>query len=87
MEPGPQIDPENFQSRLEAATRNLDIPTLLIRGRLSELVSPRSVSEFRALCRDAEYVEVPGAAHMVAGDRNTAFNAAVIDFLKRRFAV
>jgi len=72
-----------FQSRMEAATRNLTVPTLLIRGRLSELVSPQSVAEFRALCPHAEYVDVPGAAHMVAGDRNTAFNAAVIDFLRR----
>jgi pimeloyl-ACP methyl ester carboxylesterase len=75
-----------FQARMEASTRNLKVPTLLIRGRLSELVSPQSVAEFRALCPEAEYVDVPGAAHMVAGDRNTAFNAAVIDFLQRRFA-
>ena len=77
---------EGFQPRMEAATRNLEVPTLLIRGRLSELVSAQSVAEFRALCPSAEFVDVPGAAHMVAGDRNTAFNAAVIDFLKRRFA-
>jgi pimeloyl-ACP methyl ester carboxylesterase len=75
---------QGFQARMENATRNLKVPTLLIRGRLSELVSPQSVAEFRALCPDAEYVDVPGAAHMVAGDRNTAFNAAVIDFLQRR---
>jgi pimeloyl-ACP methyl ester carboxylesterase len=75
---------QGFQSRMEHATQSLRVPTLLIRGRLSELVSPQSVAEFRALCPDAEYVDVPGAAHMVAGDRNTAFNAAVIDFLQRR---
>jgi pimeloyl-ACP methyl ester carboxylesterase len=77
---------EGFQPKMEAAARNLKVPTLLIRGRLSELVSPQSVAEFCALCPEAEYVDVPGAAHMVAGDRNTAFNAAVIDFLNRRFA-
>jgi pimeloyl-ACP methyl ester carboxylesterase len=75
---------EGFQARMENATRNLRVPTLLIRGSLSELVSPQTVAEFRALCPAAEYVDVPGAAHMVAGDRNTAFNAAVIDFLQRR---
>jgi pimeloyl-ACP methyl ester carboxylesterase len=77
---------EGFQARLEGSARNLKVPTLLIRGRLSELVSPQSVAEFRALCPEAEYVDVPGAAHMVAGDRNTVFNAAVIDFLQRRLA-
>jgi pimeloyl-ACP methyl ester carboxylesterase len=73
-----------FQARMENAARKLQVPTLLIRGNMSELVSPESVAEFRALCPDAEFVDVPGAAHMVAGDRNTAFNAAVIDFLRRR---
>jgi pimeloyl-ACP methyl ester carboxylesterase len=77
-----QID--GFKARMDKALGNVTVPTLLIRGGLSELVSPQSVAEFRALCPDAEYVDVPGAAHMVAGDRNTAFNDALIDFLKRR---
>jgi pimeloyl-ACP methyl ester carboxylesterase len=75
---------DGFKARLEKALGNVTVPTLLIRGGLSELVSPQSVAEFRALRPDAEYVDVPGAAHMVAGDRNTAFNDALIDFLKRR---
>jgi hypothetical protein len=28
-------------------------------------------------------VDVSGAAHMVAGDRNDAFSEAVVDFLER----
>jgi hypothetical protein len=31
----------------------------------------------------AEYADVAGAAHMVAGDDNDAFSAAVIEFLGR----
>ncbi|MDB5448256.1 MAG: protein ABHD11-like, partial [Phenylobacterium sp.] len=31
----------------------------------------------------AEFVDIAGADHMVAGDRNDAFNAAVFDFLAR----
>ncbi len=84
MDRGPRTQYEDFQGRMERAARNLKIPTLLIRGKMSELVSPQSVAEFRALCPQAEYLDIPGAAHMVAGDRNTAFNAAVIDFLRRR---
>jgi non-heme chloroperoxidase len=75
---------EGFQARMESATRNLKVPTLLVRGNMSELVSPETVAEFCTLCPDAEFVDVPGAAHMVAGDRNTAFSAAVIEFLQRR---
>lgn len=70
--------------RLEAAARNLTIPALLVRGGLSEVVSPESVEEFRALAPHAEVVSVEGADHMVAGDRNDKFNDAVIDFLNRK---
>jgi non-heme chloroperoxidase len=84
LEGGRSAQPEQTRLRLEEAARDLSIPTLLIRGSLSELVSPRTVAEFRALAPSAEYVDVEGAAHMVAGDRNTAFNAAVIEFLQRR---
>ena len=46
--------------------------------------SPRRARvEFLELCPHAEYVNVPGAAHMVAGDRNDIFGDAVVDFLAR----
>jgi pimeloyl-ACP methyl ester carboxylesterase len=35
----------------------------------------------------AEFVEVAGAAHMVAGDENTAFGEALLDFLTRAVPV
>ena len=81
------VRPHSMQTRMEAAAQQIDVPTLLVRGSLSELVSAQSVAEFRRLCPKAEFVDVPGAAHMVAGDRNTAFNAAVIEFLQRRLGV
>ena len=40
-----------------------------------------------ALCPHSEYVNVSGAAHMVAGDRNDIFAAAVIEFLSRAVPV
>jgi non-heme chloroperoxidase len=83
MESGRSAQPGAFQARLENAARNLKVPTLLVRGSLSELVSTETVAEFRALYPSAEYVDVHGSAHMVAGDKNTAFNAAVIGFLQR----
>jgi pimeloyl-ACP methyl ester carboxylesterase len=68
---------------LEAAAENLAVPTLLVRGGLSEVVSRESADEFLALAPHAEFVDVGGADHMVAGDANDAFNAAVLDFLRR----
>ncbi len=71
------------RDRLEAAARGLTLPTLLIRGGLSEVVSPESARDFLALVPHAEFVDVAGADHMVAGDANDAFNSAVLDFIDR----
>lgn len=67
--------------RFEAAARSLSVPTMLVRGRLSDLVSHETAEEFLALCPEAHYVDVSEAGHMVAGDRNDAFTDAVATFL------
>jgi non-heme chloroperoxidase len=71
------------QARLEECARNLSVPTLLVRGGLSDILSEEGAASFLELCPHAEYVNVEGAAHMVAGDRNDIFAQAVIDFLRR----
>ncbi|MGI9616603.1 MAG: alpha/beta fold hydrolase [Acidimicrobiales bacterium] len=80
-------DLEKRRERLEACARNLDLPTLLVRGGLSDVLSEEGAQEFLAMCPQAEYVNVSGAAHMVAGDRNDIFSTAVIDFLQRTVPV
>jgi pimeloyl-ACP methyl ester carboxylesterase len=67
--------------RLERAARSLDMPVLLVRGRMSDLLSVEGAQEFLTLVPHAEFVDVEGAGHMVAGDRNDAFNSAIVDFL------
>ena len=64
----------------------MKVPTLLIRGGRSRVVSLAGVASFREMAPHAEFVDVAGADHMVAGDANDAFNAAVADFLDRHFA-
>jgi len=76
-----RLPPELTFPRLEAAAQNLRVPTLLVRGRMSELVSESAAQEFLALVPHARYVDVSGAGHMVAGDRNDVFSDAVIAFL------
>jgi pimeloyl-ACP methyl ester carboxylesterase len=73
------VDPE----RLQAAARNLTIPTLLVRGRVSDLLSEEGAQELLLLVPHAQMVDVAGAGHMVAGDRNDLFNEAVVTFLDR----
>lgn len=76
-----RISPIHTGDRLREAARNVRIPTLLVRGALSEIVTDESVSELRALIPHAAYVNVAEAGHMVAGDKNTAFLSAVRDFI------
>jgi len=75
------------RERLEACSRNLKLPALLVRGGLSDLLSEEGARAFLALCPHSEYVNVTGAGHMVAGDRNDIFATAVIEFLKRTVPV
>ena len=67
----------------EAAARSLKVPVMLVRGRMSEVVSEEGVREFLEMVPQAEYVDIEDASHMVAGDRNDLFCDAVVDFLKR----
>ncbi len=67
--------------RLERAARRLRVPTLLVRGRMSDVVSEEDARAFLATVPHAHYVDVSGAGHMVAGDRNDRFTTAVVDFL------
>jgi len=80
-------DPEAAALRYTAAARNIRVPTLLVRGAKSELVTPENVAHLHETIPHAEYVDVLDAAHMIAGDRNDAFNAVVLEFLGRRFPV
>jgi pimeloyl-ACP methyl ester carboxylesterase len=71
------------ERRLAAAARGLTIPVLIVRGGDSDLLSEDGVRHLRELVSHAEVARVPGAGHMVAGDRNDAFNEAIVDFLDR----
>ena len=72
-----------FEAVLQEAARRIEIPALLIRGASSELVREAHVQEFLKLVPHAEYVDVTDARHMVAGDRNDCFSAAVLSFVGR----
>jgi pimeloyl-ACP methyl ester carboxylesterase len=58
-------------------------PTLLVRGKMSDIVDPEHVEELLEMIPHAESVDVSGAGHMVAGDSNDLFNDSIIDFLNR----
>ncbi|OBJ72026.1 alpha/beta fold hydrolase [Mycobacterium sp. 1274756.6] len=61
-----------------------EVPMLLVRGQVSDLVSEHRAAAFRARFPQVEFVDVQGAGHMVAGDRNDVFAEAVLGLLTRR---
>jgi pimeloyl-ACP methyl ester carboxylesterase len=69
---------------LETAARALQLPTLLIRGGRSRIVSEAGVREFLEMVPHAEFVDISDAHHMVAGDANDAFNEAVFTFVDKQ---
>ncbi len=76
-------DRHALEEALIAAARRIRIPALLARGASSELVKEAHAKEFLELVPHADYVDVSGARHMVAGDRNDHFSAAVLSFIGR----
>jgi len=70
---------------IEGARVAADIPVMLVRGGDSDVVSDEGVRILRDVLPDLEVREIAAAGHMVAGDRNDAFNAATLDFLGRHF--
>ena len=72
---------ERHQQRLLNAARNIDVPTLLVSGGRSDIVSDACVKEFLDAVPHATHVQIPHATHTLAGDDNAAFAAAIEPFL------
>jgi pimeloyl-ACP methyl ester carboxylesterase len=70
-------DPTDLTQRLTSAVKHLRQPCLLVRGAESDVLSADVAREFIELAPSATMVEVPRAGHMVAGDNNDAFAAAI----------
>jgi non-heme chloroperoxidase len=79
---GPEQSPLR-PDRLEHAARSLRVPTLLVRGKQSDVIALSDVLTFQSYAPHAEFVDVRDAGHMVAGDVNDVFSEAVIEFLTR----
>ncbi len=79
----PNDDPIGRVERLEKAAIHLTIPILLIRGKLSDVVSEEGVQDFLAKVPRAEFIELADAGHTAAGDDNDAFSDAVVAFAAR----
>jgi pimeloyl-ACP methyl ester carboxylesterase len=81
LDTGPQFGRDGFSETLDAASRGVKAPTLLVHGSQSDVVDQSGIEALRGLIPHLEVREVANASHMVAGDRNDQFLADVLPFL------
>lgn len=87
LDQGARAEMAQFDDTMRGLSEARDVPVLLVRGQESDVVGDRGVQDLRAVLPALEVHEVAGAGHMVAGDRNDAFNKGVISFLGRHVPV
>ena len=73
----------DYKLRQKMYAESVNIPTLLIRGALSNVVTQDEVDDFLETIKHAEFIEIDRASHMIAGDRNDIFANAAISFLQK----
>jgi pimeloyl-ACP methyl ester carboxylesterase len=76
-EPQRRIDPD----RLRVAASHVSIPTLVVRGAQSDVVSDAGLADMLGLIPHTQVVDVKAAGHMVAGDDNDVFADRLEAFL------
>lgn len=69
------------EDRFYQAAEKLTQPVLLVRGSHSDVVDESITTEFRQRIPGSQVVDVSGAGHMVAGDRNDLFIDAIKHFI------
>ncbi len=61
--------------------RQIQVPTLIVRGAESDIFAPETMQRMQASMPDCQVVDIPGAGHTVPTDAPEAFEKAVRDFL------
>jgi len=77
----PGNSPSVFADEMVRVSDKVRLPTLLVRGANSDVVTDEGVAAMRELVPQTLVCDVSGAGHMVAGDRNDVFADAVLHFL------
>jgi len=77
-----EVDVE-IPKKIEGALEKVDVPVMLVRGLLSDVVDDSSVADFIKRKPSAKLINIPDASHMIAGDKNDVFTASVMEFLNQ----
>ncbi len=77
---GSALRPRNPEQAWKSCAE-IAVPTLVMRGELSDILSPQIGKKMIEVIADARYVEVAGSSHPIPLDKPDAFAAAARDFL------
>ncbi|MBI3742944.1 MAG: alpha/beta hydrolase [Chloroflexi bacterium] len=69
------------KENLWPAVRRIKAPTLIVRGEVSDILSPSQARRLQKAIKGSHLVEIANAGHTVNGDNPQAFTAAVQSFL------
>lgn len=83
LAPKPGWSPDALEARMMAAAHSIEAPTLIVRGAKSDVLTSEAMDHLRSALPHVEQAEIPGAGHMIAGDDNANFNAAILPFIAR----
>ena len=75
-----EVREERFR-QLENSAKRISVPTLLVQGALSDILTIKEKEEFLNAVPHAKFAEIQQATHMVVGDKNDIFAEAIVDFL------
>ena len=75
-----EVREERFK-QLENSAKRITVPTLLVQGALSDILTNKEKEEFLIAVPHAKFAEIQQATHMVVGDKNDIFAEAIVDFL------
>ena len=75
-----EVREERFK-QLENSAKRITVPTLLVQGALSDILTDKEKEEFLNTVPHARFAEIQQATHMVVGDKNDIFAEAIVDFL------
>jgi pimeloyl-ACP methyl ester carboxylesterase len=70
-----------YQQELSELIGEVKCPTLILRGALSDILSPEGAAETAAAFKRGRLVEIPDATHMIPSDNPTAFRSEIRKFL------
>lgn len=76
------IAPPSEFAMMEQAARIMRRPTVVVRGSLSDMVTPDAVERFREMTPGLVVLEAEGVGHMFTGDTNDLFATALLDQLR-----